>query len=167
MDKKDFSKETLVNLERGQMMEPIIRDYHFKKVGKDVSFVREIGLAIFKEDCRFRGSADGEIGEDGCAEYKAPKKMYSSLIRYIENPTPGYSHIPTSHLDQMTTNCIILDKKWCDYYVMSEDGMIFSQRVYTDHDLWKEIFSKATKFYENYIIPIMEQYHLKLENPEF
>ncbi len=119
--------------------------------------LKELGLAIWKKDPRFRGSVDAEIGSDGCAEYKCPHTMYKTLIQYVEAVEKGYTpnntnHIYNSHKDQMTLNSIILNKKWCDYCVISSEGQTFYQRIYTDYDLWENIlYPEAQKFYDKYM----------------
>jgi len=175
ISQKSFSEEAISNMKRGTLFESNVREYHFNKIrSKEYNLnMKELGLAVWKNDQRFRGSVDAEIGEDGIAEYKVPKYMYKKLIQYVEANEKGYkcendmSHIFNSHLDQMTQNSIILNKKWCDYQVVSfEDKLEFYQRIPTNYDLWNDtLYPLACEYYTNYIDPIINEYHLKLVSP--
>jgi len=163
--------ETNSYMQHGIEMEPIIRDWYSDTLKKPI---KELGIAIWKEDPRFGGSLDGEIdGEEGI-EIKAPAKMYQKLIDYIEAKKKGYTfypgyheHIFNSHYDQMTCNAVITNKKYMHYIVVCTDTQkAFIQRFPVDMELWeKELYPKACEFYDKYVIPTMIQYNINRIDP--
>lgn len=177
LNEKKFTKESKIHMERGTYYEPFIRNFHFQKLrdsGLDCE-MKELGIAIWKKDPRFRGSVDGEIGNFGISEYKCVKSMYKALVEYTDAVSRGYKpqknqeteHIYKSHLDQMTLNSIILDKKWCEYCVVCIDTkQTFIQRIDTNYDLWNNIlYPQACEFYDTYMTPIINEHNLKLVMP--
>lgn len=171
---EEFSEQAKIHMSRGTKYEDSVRQIHnnylinvvkmleYGKIKKYL-YIDEMGLAIWKKDPRIRGSLDGEIGDDGCAEYKVPVMMYKPLIQYIEAKVKGYNtngfdHIHQYHYDQMTLNSIITDKKWCDYCVMcGQTDRFFYQRINTDYELWDTVlYPKACEFYNNHMLKIVE-----------
>lgn len=172
LKEKEFSEEAKAHMARGTTLEPYIREFHFKTL-RDKGLnceMRELGIAVWKKHSFFRGSVDGEIGIDGISEYKACKTMYKPLVEYTDAINRGYKpredektkHIYLSHLDQMTLNSIILNKKWCEYCVVCIDTKeCFIQRIDTDHELWNNIlYPKALNFYNNYMLPLINQHNI-------
>jgi hypothetical protein len=150
-----FSEDSLENMKIGNLGEPYLRKWYETALCKPVN---EIGLAVWKQDTRFRGSVDGEVDDDLCVEFKIPKNMYKPLFNYIEATSKGYntekdySHIYKSHYDQMMMNCAILDKKFSDYVVYSPcNNLVFVQRVPFNYEHWmNELYLPAVKFYDTY-----------------
>jgi hypothetical protein len=148
-------------MQHGIEMEPIIRDWYSDAINKPI---KELGIAIWKKDCRFGGSLDGEIDSEEGIEIKAPNKMYQRLVEYIESKKKGYNfypgyheHIFNSHYDQMMGNAIITNKKYIHYVVVCTDTQkAFVQRFPTDVELWeKELYPKACEFYDKYVTPLL------------
>jgi len=166
------SAESVMYMEHGVSMEPIIRTWFSEEIIKRP--IKEVGLAVWKEDPRFGGSLDGEIDCDEGIEIKAPKKMYWKLIEYIESKKKGFNfyhgyheHVFNSHYDQMTGNGIITNKKYMYYIVVCSDNQqSFIQRFPVDKDLWNEIlYPKACEFYNNLIEPKMKELNIKRIDP--
>jgi hypothetical protein len=171
---KSFNKNTLDRLTIGISGEPFVRNWYFNEIemecltkGLTIPYMRELGVSVWNVDPRFRGSVDAEVGINGCAEFKIPKKMYRSLIEHImalkrghnvdpKNPT---KHIANSNKDQMTQNCIIHNKKYCDYVVYSDnDKLMYTERVYTDYDHWNNVlYPLGVEYYEKYLTPLMKE----------
>lgn len=154
--------ETNSYMQHGITMEPIIRDWYAETINKPI---KELGIAIWKNDPRFGGSLDGEINEEEGIEIKAPNKMYQRLVEFIESKKKGYTfypgyheHIFNSHYDQMTCNGIITNKKYMHYIVVCTDTQqAFTQRFPVDTILWeKELYPKACEFYDKYVVPLMD-----------
>jgi hypothetical protein len=158
-------------MEHGITTEPIIRKWYSETIDKPI---KEVGLAIWKNDYRFGGSLDGEINTEEGIEIKAPNKMYHKLIEYIESKKKGYSyptgyheHIFNSHYDQMTGNAIITNKKYMHYVVVCTDTQqAFIQRFPVDTELWeKELYPKACAFYDSHIEPLLKEHNIKRIDP--
>ncbi len=158
-------------MEHGVLTEPLIRNWYSDIINKPI---KEVGLAIWKNDYRFGGSLDGEINEEEGIEIKAPNKMYHKLIEYIESKKKGYTypsgyheHVFNSHYDQMMGNAIITGKKYMHYVVVCTDTQqAFIQRFPVDLELWeKELYPKACKFYDDYIEPIMKENNILRIDP--
>lgn len=150
-------------MEHGVVTEPLIRSWYSETLNKPI---KEVGLAIWKNDNRFGGSLDGEISEEDGIEIKAPNKMYHKLIEYIESkkkgfnyPTGYHEHIFNSHYDQMTGNAIITNKKYMHYVVVCTDTQqAFIQRFPVDYELWEnELYPKACIFYDRYVTPLLKE----------
>lgn len=158
-------------MEHGILTEPLIRTWYSETLNKPI---KEVGLAIWKNDSRFGGSLDGEINEEEGIEIKAPNKMYHKLIEYIEAKKKGFSypsgyheHVFNSHYDQMTGNAIITNKKFMHYVVVCTDTQqAFIQRFPVDYELWeKELYPKACIFYDRFITPLMKEYNIERIDP--
>jgi hypothetical protein len=164
--------ENLIYMEHGVSMEPVIRDWYSEEIIKKP--IKEVGLAVWKEDPRFGGSLDGEIDSEEGIEIKAPRKMYWKLVEYIESKKKGFNfykgyheHVFNSHYDQMTGNGIITDKKFMHYIVVCSDTQqAFTQRFPVDKDLWETIlYPKASEFYNLNIEPKMKELNIKRIDP--
>ena len=171
--KKEESHESLGYMEHGIKMEPVIRNWYSDTILKKP--IKEVGLAVWKNDVRFGGSLDGEIDDEEGIEIKAPRKMYFKLIEYIESRKKGYSfysgfhdHIFNSHYDQMTGNGVITNKKYMHYIVVCTDTQnAFVQRFPVDHDLWNNVlYPRAVDFYEKLIQPKMDELKLTVKDPK-
>jgi hypothetical protein len=180
-DKEDLARkicglektQTNSYMEHGIITEPLIRSWYSEIIEKPI---KEVGLAIWKNDYRFGGSLDGEINEEEGIEIKAPNKMYHKLIDYIESKKKGYAyppgyheHIFNSHYDQMIGNAVITGKKYMHYVVVCTDTQqAFIQKLPVDTELWeKELYPKACKFYDDYIEPIMKTNNITRMDPKF
>lgn len=135
--------------------------------------VREIGLAVWKEDYRIRGSADAET-KDLCAEFKVTEYLYSQLVTHFlarkrgYNPPEGqHRHIFDSHYYQLMGNGIILGKKHVDYVVYGwKDQALYTERFAVDEDEWRlEVYQPAIRLFEKEIQPLLDQAGVKRVDP--
>jgi hypothetical protein len=170
--KKMEAPQNIAYMDHGIKMEPIIRNWYSETIVRKP--IKEVGLAVWKQDNRFGGSLDGEIDSEEGIEIKAPRKMYFKLVEYIESRKKGYrfyngdhDHIFNSHYDQMTGNGVITCKKYMHYVVVCTDTQnAFVQRFPVDYDLWDNLlYPRAVKFYEEYVQPRMDELKLSLLNP--
>lgn len=171
LSSKKFTDEALKRMKIGSDGEPYLRKWHSEQIKKPIY---EVGVAIWKKDVRFRGSVDGDLDDGTFAEYKIPEKMYRALIEYVEatkkgftRPPSDYSHIFSSHYDQMTGNGVIMNKTACRYTVMSwSTGMVYQQTVPVDHEHWDNVlYPQSCTFYDTYITPIMKKYKFQRIDP--
>lgn len=161
---KSFDQNSINRMEIGISGEPILRNWYSEQLKKyciknnlEIPIVTEIGIAVWKKNPIFRGSVDGEVGNEGCVEFKIPKKIPYSL-RSPSNDPSDFSHIPVSHFDQMQGNMHILGKKWCDYLVYSHFyHEVYYERIPYLESYCESLFSKAEEFYSTYVIPMMEE----------
>ncbi len=171
--KKMEAPQNIAYMDHGIKMEPIIRNWYSESIVKKP--IKEVGLAVWKQDNRFGGSLDGEIDSEEGIEIKAPRKMYYKLVEYIESKKKGFKfyngdheHIFNSHYDQMTGNGVITNKKYMHYVVVCTDTQnAFIQRFPVDYDLWENVlYPRAVKFYEEYVQPKMNELNLTMLSPE-
>jgi len=158
--------------EEGIKGEPIVRDWLSEQLEEPI---RQIGVSVWKEDPRFRGSLDGELKnkEGEFIEIKIPREMYRPLIEATENRKKGHinehpsSYIFNSHYDQMIANGVITGKKFCYYTVAClRTGDAFVQRIPIDEEHFhKVLYPQATKFHDTYIAPLMKKYNIKMIMP--
>lgn len=170
---KAFDETALQRMGIGITGEPIFRQWHSKQL--DVP-IREVGVAVWKKDPRFRGSIDGDLDDGTFAEYKIPEHMYRALIEYIEaakkgftRPPSDYSHIFDSHYDQMTGNGVIMGKHTCRYNVMSwgHPRMIYQQNIPINHEHWDTVlYPQALAFHEAHVEPLMAKYKFQRIDPD-
>ena len=109
--KKEFDQRQQENMDYGNEMEPLAREWYEKTRGVRVD---ELGFVVPKWDFNIGVSVDGVVLDlngnetDGMIEIKGPKRMYQPLITYIQqqqskqnlinirNPTPNLSLIHIS-----------------------------------------------------------------------
>ena len=157
---KIFTEQQLDNMKFGETIEPIAREWYEKT--RNVK-VNELGFVVPKWDPNIGVSVDGVvltwdnqlkkyIENDGMIEIKGPKRMYRPLEEYIQKQTAGYttpndySHIWTTHYDQMQLGMAILGKKWCDYVVFcSPENKTFVQRIPFNQHYWNELMYNPLK----------------------
>lgn len=170
--KKMEAPQNIAYMDHGIKMEPIIRNWYSESIVKKP--IKEVGLAVWKQDTRFGGSLDGEIDSDEGIEIKAPRKMYFKLVEYIESKKKGFKfyngiheHIFNSHYDQMTGNGVITKKKYMHYVVVCTDTQnSFIQRFPVDYDLWDSVlYPRAVRFYEEYVQTRMDELNLIMLDP--
>ncbi len=168
---KTSTEEELIRMQNGTDAEPFVREKYSELINKPI---KEIGLAIWKQDYRIGASLDGEISETEGIEIKAPQHMYRPLINHFDAvqkgfiPPPSYhSHIYTSHYDQMNGCGVITGKKVMHYVVMSlETKDVFVQEIPVDYEYWEEQqYPKIKKFYEEYVEPTMTKYGVRRFDP--
>lgn len=167
--KKMEAPQNIAYMDHGIKMEPIIRNWYSEEIIKKP--IKEVGLAVWKQDTRFGGSLDGEIDTEEGIEIKAPRKMYYKLVEYIESKKKGFKfyngdheHIFNSHYDQMTGNGVITKKKFMHYIVVCTDTQnSFIQRFPVDYDLWNNVlYPRAVNFYEEHIQSKMNELDLQI-----
>lgn len=135
--------------------------------------VKEIGLAVWKEDYRIRGSADAET-KDFCAEFKVTEYLYSQLVTHFLARKKGYNppdgdhrHIFDSHYYQLMGNGVILGKKHVDYVVYGwKEKALYTERFAVKEDEWRsEIYQPAIRLFEKEIQPLLDQAGVKRVDP--
>lgn len=190
LSKKTFDSKQLDAMHIGIKGEPAVRDWYEEKIGHKI---KEVGIAVWKEDPRFRASLDGfYIDSDGIhrgIEIKITKDIYWPLICYYKslrnkerkgsrdfsnedpNPNPDtasgeYSHIWNSHFDQMQMAMKVTGVKSVDYIVCGhKKNQVFIQRIYQNEERWKELYKRGTEFLETLVEPLMVKHELKRIDP--
>lgn len=165
---KVFNASQQVNMNYGNEVEPLARDWYEKT--RNVK-VNELGFVVPKWDYNIGVSVDGVIltkdGQetDGMIEIKGPKKMYGPLNGHIQKQKNGiyvkdddYSHIWTTHYDQMQLGMAILGKKWCDYVVYClPENKTFVQRIPFNYEYWNiKMYEPLKQIINNEIKPLLE-----------
>lgn len=161
--KKTFTLKSQRLMALGVRDEPLGRNAYSKIYSVEV---KEVGLAIPKYDLRIGSSVDGIVGTDGTIEIKRTEALYSPIESFLDNkacgwtPPPFYhEHIYDSHHLQMQGGLEILNRKWCDYVVISPpQNRIFIYRVQRDKNYWETfIYPGIQKFFLEKIEPRLEQ----------
>lgn len=169
---KVFTDQQLDNMKFGETIEPLAREWYAET--RKVK-VKELGFVVPKWNYELGVSVDGVIlvkngvtGEyeegDGMIEIKGPKKMYYPLSQHIEKQEKGYSnlndfsHIWTTHYDQMQLGMAILGKKWCDYVVYCQpENKAFVERIPFDEKYWVEsMYEPLKEIIKNELRPLLE-----------
>jgi len=164
---QSFTPSQELAMADGTIGEPIVRDWFSNQIIKKP--IKEVGVAIWKQDPYFRASLDGETtnenNEEIAIEIKVPKQLASKYIHVVQswgkglnNPHPD-TYIYPNHYDQIMTGCNITNKKGA-YYVVSclNDGTSFYQYLDVDVKLWNTIlYPKAKEFHNKYVLPLLEK----------
>lgn len=168
---EEFDEESRQRMSIGTTGEPILRDWDAKRRGVNI---KEVGVAVWKADPRFRASLDGEIDEKTFVEYKITKRLYQQLIEHMEaikkgfKPPPNYhAHIFDSHHIQMTSSGVITDKKECGYSVMClESTRVYTESIPINYEYWNNtLYPEADLFLRQHVEPIMRQRGLRRIDP--
>lgn len=167
---KQFSEEALFRMKRGNLAEPIIREWDSKRRGVKI---REVGKAFLKSNPIFRASMDGEEIENDTdfVEYKTTVRLARSLRDYLDavshGHTPqGYNHLFASHYDQMDMTGVVCNKKWVHYSVFDMEGQVFYQCIPIDYNHWSEVlYPRAMDFYNKYVEPLMLKHNIQRIDP--
>lgn len=142
-----ISERSRTLMDYGVQTEPIARNWYQKKFS---CLVKEVGLAVWKENSALGASSDGIVltpnsnsgnqdktliydvrsglyESDLLIEIKSVQKFSPLIQNYIESLSDGFSpppfyhnHIDPCYYAQMQGNLAILNKKWCDYIVYCE-----------------------------------------------
>ena len=157
---KQFSDFAInVAMAHGTKTEPLIREYHSKYIKKDII---ELPIAIPKWNMNIGVSIDAYIKYTNIiGEYKAPQKLYDSLVNRLNMMnsglnTSGYDHIVKNHYYQMMMGMKIFDKKFCDYVVYDSVRLhkVYMERIPFNSELWDNtIEPKLNTFINDYLIP--------------
>ena len=116
-----------VHTERGQRLEPKIREMYESKTNTKVV---EVGFVVPKW-CPYIGVSPDGLTEEGCIEIKSPVRIWKELVD--EGVVKG------EHYAQMQMAMIICERPWCDYVVYSElEDRYFEKRVPRDQTYWEE-----------------------------
>ncbi|ODM89856.1 hypothetical protein Ocin01_16826 [Orchesella cincta] len=116
---------------------------------------------------RLAVSPDGKVGDEGLIEVKCPltlkdKKILDWAIeRRSQSPVvvkDGVLMMKTEHAHyfQVVMQIFVAERQWCDYFIWSETGDHFLQRVIRDSKttaLWNRIKSKLIHFWELDLLP--------------
>jgi len=136
------------DMERGNNFEPFARDLY----DKEIAPVKEIGF-IVRDFGGFKigYSPDGEVGEDGLIEIKAPGR--TKHVKEI-----CLNEEPKEHMMQFQTGMLVTDRKWCDYIAYYNGMKLRVVRVYPDLKL-QDLIVKAAENLETRITECIEDYH--------
>ena len=123
-----------VHTERGQRLEPKIREMYESKTN---SKVEEVGFVVPKW-CPYIGVSPDGLTEEGCIEIKSPVRIWRELAN--EGVVKG------EHYAQMQMAMIICERPWCDYVVYSElEDRYLQKRVERDQSYWDDVLYPAIK----------------------
>ena len=154
-----FLKENLEYMNHGVRSEPLARAWYEKNYKCKVL---ERGLCVPTWDTTIGTSVDGDIiGTDKILEIKSPRKMYGSILKYMDaisagwKPPPNYyDHIFPTHFAQMQQGMRILNKAYCDYVIYStSDAKVFTQRIAFDPIYWEKHYAIIKQNYDLYVKP--------------
>lgn len=172
---KTFNSEQLDRTQLGISGEPVLRDWYSKVIGKPI---REVGIAVWKKDTRFRASLDGIYeDEDGThgVEFKITDKIYWPLIQYYQARNRGFamaddsqhSHIWDAHYNQMVQCMAVTGVKSIDYVVGGyKDNKVYIERVYPNMRHWTtNLYPMAVTFLKTYVEPLMVTNGIKRIDP--
>jgi len=165
LTEESFAPAQVAAMSVGIAGEPIVRDWYSHKIGKPA---QEVGVSVWKQDPRFRGSLDADVDGTLFAEFKIPQFLYRPLVDHIQAikrgfvPPPGYhAHIFDTHYDQITTNGIIHNRPFCDFIVVSHTKDVYAERLPISQDHWdKVLYPAGCRFYDTYVTPLMQQHGL-------
>lgn len=170
LSQKTFNSEQLDRTRLGIEGEPVIRDWYAEMLGKPI---RQVGLAVWKRDPRFRASLDGEF-DDKAIEIKVSAKIYKPLVQHIQAVNRGYhpppwshTHIWDSHYLQMTQSMAVTGKEVIDYLVAGyETNEVYIERLAFNACLWDEdLYPRGVHFLETYVEPLMRQHQIQRLDP--
>lgn len=117
-----------VHTERGQRLEPKIREMYEKKMGTKVE---EVGFVVPRW-CPYIGVSPDGLTEEGCIEIKSPVRIWRELL---ENGT-----VKEEHYAQMQMAMVVCGRPWCDYVVYSElEDKYYQKRVERDQEYWDDV----------------------------
>jgi len=157
--KEIFTPEAVKRMDKGTRYEDYVRKYLEQKYS--LNFVEE-GFCIWKENPIYGCSNDGaEVNDnDLFLEIKCPAKMYRPISEYMKNPDrekDSISHIYKSHIDQITMNGVVTNRKYAIFCVYAhEEKKIFVQKIKIDYDYWNDfLYPKSLKFYNEYMKPLL------------
>lgn len=162
----------------GTRTEPMARKWYEKN---RLTTVKEVGLAVWKENPALGCSTDGIIltsqgngtglmESDLLLEIKSVQKMYGPVKMHMERirngfiPPPFYhDHMWTSHYDQIQGNLAIMDKKACDYLVFCQpENSVFTYRVDFNKDYWEnDLYPALKRFISDELEPRLERLQLR------
>lgn len=160
---KIFTDQQRANMDYGNEVEPLARDWYERT--RDVK-IDELGFVVPKWDYHIGVSVDGVVIDgDGMIEIKGPKRMYGPLNGYIQKLKNGntkeedYSHIWTTHYDQMQLGMAILNKAWCDYIVYCPpENRVFVQRIPFNKNYWmNEMYNPLKQIIHEEITPLLKE----------
>lgn len=170
--KKSFDSKQLDAMSIGIREEPVVRDWYSKRIKEEI---KEVGIAVWKEDPRFRASLDGiykdKNGVTHGIEIKVPKKIYWPLVnspdKDILNPEDDHSHIWDEHYNQMVQCMAVTGIKSIDYVVCGyETNEAFIQKIMPNDKYWRnELIPRAIKFLETSVEPMMLKKGIKRIDP--
>lgn len=142
-------------MEMGQIYEVAGRNWYISTTGYQV---REVGLAVWKENVYLGASTDGIVidslgNEIGLIEVKLTERIYPSL-KLKKDSDKLCMHISRSHYDQMQGAMGILNKSWYDYIVvvMKEPMGFYKERIIFNEVYFRqELLSKLQVFIDKYL----------------
>jgi hypothetical protein len=162
LHKKSFDSKALDRMSIGLKGEPIIRDWYSDYIGDKIE---EVGIAVWKEDPRFRASLDGLYGGGTKGvEFKITKELYEPLSQHLTSSKNN--HIWDTHYNQMIQCIAICGLDYIDYVVSSYNtNEVYIEKVYPDPERWKEIYIEGCKFLDQYVTPLMKEHGIERIDP--
>lgn len=164
----DISPEAQQRMDYGTAQEKFARRWYERK---HRVLVKEVGLAVWKENPALACSTDGIVlhadgsESDLLIEIKSVMKMYDPLKKHTQMMAMGWTppqyyhdHMWTTHYDQIQGNLAIMNKKWCDYIVYCEpEKAVFTYRVEYNPDYWNnELLPKLKSFINSELEPRLD-----------
>ena len=150
LDKKTFTQEQTDNMNIGTEYEDTLRQNYSSKIGQTIY---ETGFFINRRFPFLGGSPDGVLQNGDIVEFKITSKDVP------KNYTDDFSEIPRYYLYQMYLNMYNIGSHNCHYVAYSrKSGEIYQRIVPFDYDRFRnEILIPCINFYNNYMIPFMEE----------
>lgn len=148
-------EEVYVNadMERGNMEEPLARDFYanHKQVAVD-----EVGFILKKEtDYTLGYSPDGMVGDDGLIEIKSRRQ--GKHVETILNDAPL-----AENMAQLQVGLFVTGRQWIDYISYSAGMPFWTKRVYPDPK-WFDIIPQAARQFETAATEIIDTYKKRVE----
>lgn len=170
LTKKSFNSAQMQDTHIGITGEPLVRDFYSKHIGIPI---KEVGIAVWKKDPRFRSSLDGMyVNAEGklCGiEIKISKRVYPRLIAYYKQKVkkPDHTHIFDSHYNQMVQSMHIIGLEYIDYVVCGyNEGNTYVERVYPNPAYFENVIYKpGVHFLDTYVTPLMLERGIKRIDP--
>ena len=150
IDKVEFTEEQTRNMKVGVEYEDNVRQYYSKKIGQDI---KTVGIYISKKYPFLAGSPDGILENGDIIEIKISSKDVPEVF------TSDYDEIYQPYVYQMMLNCYLTGAKRSHFVFYSrESGKVYTRIITFDKEKFKKlILIPCINFYNNYMLPIMEE----------
>lgn len=172
---KTFNSTELDRTQAGIKGEPVLRSWYSGVIGEDI---REVGVAVWKADPRFRASLDGIYGTGDSlygVELKITDRVYWPLVQYYQARSRGLRNLPDSphvhiwdaHYNQMIQCMAIAGLKSIDYIVAGYgNNKVYIEKIFPDPDHWNDVLlPKGRQFIETYVTPLMTTHGIQRIDP--
>lgn len=133
------TKYTTAAMQWGTDTEPLAKDAYEAATGR---LVREVGFVDHPTIENLGASPDGLVGE-GLIEIKCP-----TTSTHLNTILDGV--VPTQHYPQMTLQCLVTGREWCDFVSydprVDERFRLFVRRFYPTKEQLAEVETEAIQF---------------------